>query len=125
MEHSKEYYKFLDRRFSTIRDKVSKEDVSKFLFIEETMNASSFKDGWLDSFHLTSDYMKILEKILKALMVIGEPGAEDKYLIFLEEVGTMAPAVFLTPWEVTLFHLDSTVGNFDEVVEFYNYDWRE
>jgi hypothetical protein len=60
--------------------------------------------------------------VLEAAVKIGEPHAEDKRQAFIEEKGTMGPAVFLTPWDITLAYLDQTIGSFDDVAKFYGFD---
>jgi hypothetical protein len=37
----------------------------------------------------------------------------------MAEKGTMAPAVFLTPWDLTLAFLDRHTGDFADVAAFY------
>ena len=63
--------------------------------------------------------MSLLEKVLQGLVKIGEPHSNEKLDAFLAEVGTMGPAVFLTPWDMTLFYLDEQIGSIKEVEEFY------
>lgn len=60
----------------------------------------------MDAFHCGADYQRLLKEVLELLIVIGEPGATEKLVWVHDEIATMGPAVFLTPWELTLADLD-------------------
>lgn len=108
-----DYSELLRRRIQQliIQDFLSEEEGRIFQTLEQRMvdgpNGGEALD-LLEQFHLSDDlYVRLLEKVLEGLIEIGEPGAKEKYADFLEEKGTMLPAVYLTPWEVTLRDLDS------------------
>jgi len=54
-----------------------------------------------------------------SLVALNEPHAMEKRRIFIEKKGTMGPAVFLTPREMTLSYLDRQIGNAEDVARFY------
>lgn len=74
----------------------------------------------MDAFHRGREYRALLERIVDGLVELGEPFADKKKKVLLEEIGTMGPAVFLTPWEMTLASLDQRVGAVDQVLAFYS-----
>ncbi|MDI6736966.1 MAG: hypothetical protein QME12_00430 [Nanoarchaeota archaeon] len=93
---------------------------NEFTQLEAYMESGE-RPGGPASFRKTNDaYIPLLEKVLRAMIAIKEPLAEAKYRIFIEEKGTMGPAVFLTPWDMTLSYLDRQIGNLEEVIKFYS-----
>ena len=91
---------------------ISPQDIENFVFLEDKMNCGDLADDWLRSFHLSNDdYMRLLQKVLKAAVKVGEPYAREKLQEFIEEKGSQGPAVFLTPWDMTLAYLDENVGD--------------
>ncbi len=75
----------------------------------------------LERFHNSNDdYLPLLERVLKGLVRLGEPGAREKLNLFLEERGATGPAVFLTPWELTLTQLDEEMDDLEEIAAFYS-----
>lgn len=69
----------------------------------------------MDAFHCGVEYQRLLKKVLELLIVIGEPGATEKLAWVHEEIATMGPAVFLTPWELTLADLDKRYASIIDV----------
>jgi hypothetical protein len=90
---------------------LTKKELEEFLLMEEKMVAGAKEKDWLRSFHLSNDdYLRLLKKVLKGLVKIKEPKADLKLQSFIEEYGSMLPAVFMTPWEMTLTDLDKAFG---------------
>lgn len=121
-EIAENYISIREVRLTTLAEKayLRTGDITDFVALEDRMNADDLGEDWLRSFHLSNDdYMRLLHKILKAAVKIGEPWAEDKLQAFIEEKGCQGPAVFLTPWETTFAYLDQTVGDFSDVASFY------
>lgn len=97
-----------------------KRDIEEFVELEDRMNSGDLGEDWLRSFHLSNDnYMRLLQKVLKAAVKVGEPWAKEKLQVFVEEKGCQGPAVYLTPWDMTLAYLDQTEGRFEDVAAFY------
>ena len=89
-------------------------------FEEAMLKGGLLGDDFIASYQRSDDiYKRYLEKLLKALKTIGEPHADEKLQAVIEELATMGPAVFLTPWELTLKYLDAEYGNFNDIKEFY------
>lgn len=102
------------------KTRLTPREVAQFEELEDKMNSGDTGADWLRSFHLSNDdYLRLLEKVLKAAVALGEPHAREKYQTFIEEKGSMSPAVFLTPWDLTLAYLDREVGEFEDVERFY------
>ena len=98
-------------------------DATRFAELEVLMatEAGETSREMLLRFHESNDtYLPLLQKVLKGLVRVGEPQADEKLSVFLEELGTVGPAVFLAPWEMTLTWLDEYVGSLDEVRRFYS-----
>lgn len=99
---------------------LTESESKKFLELETILNNPKKDKDWLSSFHCSNDsYRPLLEKVLKGLTFIEEPHSKEKYKEYMEELGTMSPAVFLTPWTMTLNYLDTNVGNIEEIKKFY------
>ncbi|MDJ0765956.1 MAG: hypothetical protein QNJ97_23430 [Myxococcota bacterium] len=100
---------------------ISQQMADAFPRLEAAMNQGGLLgENFLASYQKSDDlYKRYLEKITRALKAIGEPHAEEKHRIVVEELATMGPAVFLTPWEITLSYLDRTYGDMDDVMRFY------
>lgn len=95
-------------------------DIETFRTLEAKMNSTELGSDLIKAFHTSSDsYPRLLELVLRALVSLNEPYAKEKYSLFLEEKGTMLPALFLTPWELTLDYLDKKVGKIEELKRFY------
>jgi hypothetical protein len=78
-------------------------------------------DALMVRFHDSNDaYLPLLERVLRGLVRIGEPLAREKLDLFLEERGSQGPAVFLTPWEMTLTYLDDELGKLESISAFYS-----
>ena len=89
---------------------LTQKELEEFLLLEEELNNGCSGRHWLESFHLSNDtYVRLLYKVLCGLVKIKEPGAKEKLQMFIEEKGSQGPAVFLTPWELTLKFLDEEV----------------
>jgi hypothetical protein len=119
---SEQYLSVREVRLATLvrRAALRLRDIEDFVGLEDRMNQGALGADWLRSFHLSNDaYMKLLHKVLKAAVKVGEPHAQAKLQHYVEELGTQGPAVFLTPWDLTLAYLDEHVGAFSEVAEFY------
>lgn len=116
------YKQILVARLEKFAEKslLTRKNIEEFQLLEEKMNSEHVAEDWLRSFHLSNDnYMKLLQKVLESAIKVGEPHSKEKYQEFLEEKGSVSPAVFLTPWEVTLSYLDANIGNFSDVASFY------
>lgn len=123
-------YRQIDERYLAIRrarlDRIARRtrmtsrQVAEFEALEDRMNSGDTGEDWLRAYHLSNDdYLRLLEKVLKAAVALGEPHSRDKLRAFVEEKGAMMPAVFLTPWDLTLAYLDQEYGEFDDVAAFY------
>ncbi len=99
--------------------RLSRRDVERFLQLDAQMRGKSASA--MDAFHRGREYRALLERVLDALVELGEPQAAKKKKLLLEEIGTMGPAVFLTPWEMTLEQLDQQIGGLEEVLTFYRH----
>ncbi len=89
------------------------------------MNSGDLGEDWLQSFQMSNDeYMRLLYKVLKAAVKAGEPHSRKKLQDFIEEKGTQGPAVYNTPWDMTLADLDKHIGDIEEVASFYGVDAR-
>lgn len=109
------------KRFEKIAEKgcLSSQKLKLFQELEIELEEGANKN-WLDAFHKNNgQYPRLLEQVLESLIKLGEPHAQKKYNSFLEEKGTMAPAVFLTPWDMTLEYLDKNIGDIAEIKKFY------
>jgi len=84
---------------------ISSLELEQFLLLEDLIS-SNHGEGWLKSFHHGEDYFRLLKKVLKGLLAIGEPKADLKLQAVIEEYGTMSPGLYMTPWELTLKDLD-------------------
>ena len=122
----------LKRDYRTVRDGsldllkkkglVSEKTVAEFKELEEEMNKGGLIGAnFLSSYQRSDDiYKRLLIKIIEALADLGEPHAKAKLQIVIEELATMGPAGFLTPWELTLEFLDENHGDFGDVENFYD-----
>ncbi len=122
MEYSESYLAMRQQRIKTLlqRTRLSARDAREFVELEDRMNSGDTGEDWLRSYHLSNDdYMRLFQKVLEAAVQLGEPHAKVKLQAFIEEKGTMGPAVFLTPWDVTLAYLDREYGAFSDVADFY------
>ena len=101
---------------------VDEQMLAEFKELEEAMNRGGLiGDDFLSSYQRSDDvYKRHLKKILEALVTVGEPHSSEKLEAVVEELATMGPAVFLTPWEITLKYLDTYYGNFEDVIDFYS-----
>lgn len=97
------------------------QEIEQFIALEAKMNGGGLMaDNFITSYQKSDDiYKRLLLKLIQALEALGEPHAAEKRQAVLEELGTMGPALFLTPWEISLHYLDRTYGDFDRVVDFY------
>jgi len=103
------------------RTRMTSRQVAEFEDLEDRMNSGNKGQDWLRSYHVSNDdYPRLLEKVLKAAVAVGEPHAREKLQVFIEEMGIMGPALFMTPWDVTLAFLDKEYGEFDDVARFYS-----
>jgi hypothetical protein len=103
------------------RTRLTARQIAEFEDLEDRMNDGETGADWLRSYYLSNDdYLRLLEKVLKAAVAVGEPHAREKHRAFIEEKGTMAPAVFLTPWDLTLAYLDREYGEMSDVARFYD-----
>jgi len=106
-------YPPIEQRISYLvsRELISQESATQFLKLEALFSTGNMKGiDWLEFYHLSNDeYVKLLEKVLKALCSIGEPWANEKLRYFNGELGLMSPGVYNTPWEITLDFLDKEV----------------
>ena len=102
------------------RTRLTKRQAEEFEGLEDRMNSGRTGEDWLQSYHTSNDdYMRLLQRVLEAAVAAGEPHAREKLRAVIEEKGTMGPAVFLTPWEMTLAYLDREYGSFAEVAAHY------
>jgi hypothetical protein len=92
---------------------LSQKDADRFEWLDKVMTgqATAKENEWLSSFYRNEEYRKLLKKVLQAMVDADEPKAKEKLLAYHQEFGTMGPAVFLTPWELTLADLDSKFPN--------------
>ena len=101
---------------------LSRSQAERFANLETVMNTPSGESDkeMLKRFHQSNDeYLPLLERVLRGLTRLGEPGAAAKLDLFLEEFGAVGPAVFLSPWELTLRCLDENQGGVEEIESFY------
>jgi hypothetical protein len=117
------YQDVRDLSFETLIRKglVSKRLIAEFKDLESQMvQGGMMGDDFLVSYQKSDDiYKRQLTKVLEALRDIGEPHAGEKLRVVTEELATMGPAGFLTPWEITLSYLDREYGDFADVGNFY------
>jgi hypothetical protein len=105
------------------RHLLTRSQAERFQELESLMHSphGESEGELLNRFHRSNDdYLPLLEQVLRGLVRLGEPWAQEKMNHFLEERGFQGPAVFLTPWEMTLTQLDEEVGRLDEVAVFYD-----
>lgn len=109
----------LERRLAGLvaRGRLSPREAERFRQLDEQMLGADAPA--INAFHRGRDYRALLERVIDGLVELGEPLADKKKKLLLEEIGTMGPAVFLTPWEMTLASLDQKVGDLDRVLTFW------
>jgi hypothetical protein len=99
-------------------DLLSSREAQRFQELDEQMK--TLASNSMEAFYNGREYARLLEKVIDGLVHIGEPLADKKKKLLSEEIGTMSPAVFLTPWEMTLDSLDETIPGMERVLAFYS-----
>ncbi len=104
------------------RSLIARRDADRFVTLDAAMRAEvEERDrSGISAFHDGREYRVLLQKVVEGLDRIGEPHAPAKRTALMEEMGTMGPAVFLTPWEMTLDYLDERIGSTDDVERFHS-----
>ena len=121
--HKSEYEEVRNLSFENLvmRGLITQNLIVEFKELETQMGRGGLLgENFLVSYQKSDDiYKRHLTKILEALKNLGEPHAAEKLKVVIEELATMGPAAFLTPWELTLSYLDREYGDFNDVVDFY------
>lgn len=117
--------KLLQLRLTALVNKrmITQQQARQFDELESLMESATgdSNEELLARFHDSNDsYLPLLEKVLKSLVRLGEPLAQKKLDLFLEERGSLGAAVFLAPWEMTLAYLDEDVGRVGEIEAHYS-----
>jgi hypothetical protein len=100
--------------------RLSPQDVARFRELDREMTDEHLiARASMTAFHNGREYRSLLKKIVEGLVYVREPHADEKHSVLLQEMATMDPAVFLTPWEMTLEYLDRQVGSIADVEKEY------
>ncbi len=112
----------IDRRFERLLERglLTRREAKRFRELDEAMSDERRATrAAMGAFHDGREYQVLLLKIVDGLATLGEPHAAAKRTVIKEELATMGPGVFLTPWEMTLEYLDRHIGDAGEVEGWY------